>query len=243
MNRNVVLMYHDIVTMSDKSSGFQNESAFMYKVDATIFEKQVKDAKDNVTFTFDDGGFSFLTLAAPILEKYRKRGVFFISTKYIDTPGFLSREQIIELSKRGHVIGSHSHSHPSNMAVLSKDELLFEWKESVRILSNILGRPVSIASIPNGYDSKEVIDTAIATGITELHTSRPTMDVDVRKGCKVVGRYVIHDKMSNDYVSSIIQDSTVRRKLYWRWQAINLIKLLLGNSYNRVKMLIRRKKY
>lgn len=234
-------MYHDIVTRSDKTSGFQNDSAFMYKVDATIFEKQVMDANDDVIFTFDDGGFSFLTHAAPILEKYGKRGVFFISTKYIDTPGFLSSEQIIELSKRGHVIGSHSHSHPSNMAVLSKDELSYEWQESVRILSDILGRPVSIASIPNGYDSKDVIGTAYAAGITELHTSNPTTKINNRGGIKLIGRYVVHNNMSNKYVQNIISRKYVRSSLYLKWLLISMVKMLLGSSYDRLKALLLKK--
>ena len=88
-------MYHDIVTKTDKSSGFQNDSAFQYKVEESAFEEQVKalQGKD-VVFTFDDGGESFLTKIAPILEKYGFKGVFFISTKYIGTQGFLTKEQV-----------------------------------------------------------------------------------------------------------------------------------------------------
>lgn len=235
----VTLMYHDIVTASDKTSGFQNESAFMYKVDVTKFEEQVKSAQGSDTvFTFDDGGLSFLNEAAPVLEKYGIKGVFFISTKYIDTTGFLTATQVKELELRGHIIGSHSHNHPVNMAVLDRDELLFEWKESVRILSDILSHPVTIASIPNGYDSNEVIDTAYEAGITELHTSKPTDKEEIRNGCKLVGRYVVHDNMTNEYVASVIKDPTIRKKLYRRWQLINVAKMILGSSYNKVKMLL-----
>lgn len=234
----IYLMYHDVVSETDKSSGFQNESAFMYKVDATKFEEQVKAIQEcEVIFTFDDGGVSFLTTVAPILEKYGKTGLFFISTKYIDTPGFLTRAQVKELDKRGNVIGSHSHTHPDNLASQSKEDILFEWQESIRILSEILEHPVTLASIPNGYESKEVIEAACMAGITELYTSKPTEKENVRNGCTLVGRYVVHDDMTTEYVTSIVLNPQVRKKLFWRWQAINIIKNILGDSYNKIKVM------
>lgn len=235
----ITLMFHDIVVGNEKSSGFQNESAFMYKVDATKFEELVKATQGvEVLFTFDDGGVSFLTTAAPILEKYGRNGVFFISTKYIDTPGFLTRRQVKELEDRGHVVGTHSHTHPDNIAALSKEELLLEWKESVRILSDILDHPVTIASIPNGYESNEVTEAACLAGITELHTSKPTEKVEMRKICKLVGRYVVHNDMTTEYVTSIILNPHVRKKLFRRWQIINIAKCILGNSYNKIKVIL-----
>ena len=120
-------MYHDIVTTNDKSSGFQNKNAFQYKVEESAFEEQVKAVQGNdVVFTFDDGGVSFLTKAVPILEKYDFKGVFLVSTKYIGTPGFLTTEQVKELAERGHVIGSHSHTHPEIFTKLSSEEIKHE---------------------------------------------------------------------------------------------------------------------
>lgn len=234
-------MYHDVVSETDKSSGFQNESAFMYKVDAAKFEEQVKAIQEcEVIFTFDDGGVSFLTTAAPILEKYGKKGVFFISTKYIGSPGFLTCRQVKELEERGHVVGSHSHTHPTNMAELSRDELLFEWSESVKILADILGHPVTVASIPNGYDSTEVVNTAKQAGITELYTSKPADKVEVQNGCKLVGRFVVHDNMSSEYVNEIIHNPVIRKNLYWKWQILKIVKFFLGNQYNNIKMLFKK---
>lgn len=233
----IVLMYHDIVTSADKGSGFQNESAFLYKVDELQFEKQVKKTQgDEVLFSFDDGGESFYTKAAPILEKYGMRGIFFISTKYIGTKGFLTERQIRELDGRGHIIGSHSHTHPVNMAALSREEVAYEWKESISILSRILGKKVEVASVPNGYNSKVVIEEAIMANINVLYTSMPTDKEVVKNGLKLIGRYVVHNNMSNNYVvNGVVANKNLRMKLYRRWQAINILKLLLGNSYNTVK--------
>ena len=229
-------MYHDIVTIDDKMSGFQNESAFQYKVEEDAFEEQVKalQGKD-VVFTFDDGGMSFLTKAAPILEKYGRKGIFFISTKYINTPGFLSTEQVRELAIRGHVIGSHSHTHPDIFTRLSKEEIIQEWAMSSAVLSEILERPISTASIPNGYGSKEILDAAIEQGYQSIYTSLPTTKTTPYRGSEVIGRYVVHDSMTTFDVLRLVTSRGYQLKMSFKWQLLNLVKKVLGSSYDSIK--------
>lgn len=235
----VVLMYHDIVTANNKSSGFQNESAFQYKVEESAFEEQVKalQGKD-VVFTFDDGGESFISNAAPILEKNGFKGIFFISTKYIGTPGFLTVEQVKGLSERGHAVGSHSHTHPHNMAELTDEEIEQEWVESVKALEAILGHAVKYASIPNGYSSPTIITKAKNSGIEYLYTSTPTDKVAQKEGLSIIGRYVVHDKMSTSEVLSVVNSSVTRRKKHIKWLALETAKKILGGNYDKVKSLV-----
>ena len=229
-------MYHDIVSDCDSSSGFQNESAFQYKVNKQSFEECVKSCPpDKVLFTFDDGGYSFLSDAAPILEKYGHFGVFFIATDYIGTPGFLGAEQIKELDARGHIIGSHSCSHPHNMREQKNEAIEKEWSTSVKVLENILGHKVEYASIPNGYSSSIVIEKAKTAGIKYLYTSTPISRIKEINGMKIIGRYVVHDKMSNDEIISIIGSKLTRQKKYLRWLAIEFLKFILGSHYDSVK--------
>lgn len=232
----IFLMYHDIVTDTDKSSGFQNESAFQYKVIEITFEEQVKATigKD-VVFTFDDGGESSYTKAAPILEKYGRSGVFFIAADYIGTPGFLSKEQIAELSHRGHVIGSHSCSHPQNMSGMTGEQIEEEWSQSVKVLSDIIGEKVTIASLPNGNSSKKIIEGVKNAGIEELHTSEPTNQKKTENGVKKVGRYVIHDKMTTENIMRIVNDSNYRNKMHLKWRLLNFAKSILGSNYKKIK--------
>ena len=158
----IVLMYHDLYIQSGTESGFQNESAFQYKIRADEFERHVKAVVDycsehidiQVDFTFDDGGVSFLTLAAPILEKYDLKGIFFISTKYINTPLFLTSAQLQELSDRGHHIGSHAHSH-KQLTTLSENEITKEWVNSINLIKLYTTTNIS-ASIPNGDENSIV---------------------------------------------------------------------------------------
>lgn len=232
-------MYHDIVTARDKSSGFQNSSAFQYKVLDTVFEEHLKatEGKD-VVFTFDDGGVSFYTIAAPLLEKYGRRGVFFISTDYVGTPGFLSIGQLSELHKRGHIIGSHSCSHPENMSSLKNEDIQREWTKSAVVLADIIGSSVSLASIPNGYSSAEIIRYAQNAGYKELYTSEPTTKTTLKGSMTLIGRYVVHRNMSAADVLKIVDSRGYRRKLGVRWQILKVLKFILGNNYNKVKSLI-----
>lgn len=229
-------MYHDIVTIQDKISGFQNNSAFQYKIEEAAFDEQVRalQGKD-VSFTFDDGGLSFITKAAPILEKYGFKGVFFISTKFIGTPGFLSVEQVKELAKRGHLVGSHSHSHPEIFTKLSKEDINKEWKTSFEILNSMLGDVELMLSIPNGYASRIVIEEAIKCGYTEIYTSQPSTRIQQYKNHKVIGRYVVHAGMDVQDVLRIVESKTTRWKMALKWHLLNIIKSVLGSSYDRVK--------
>lgn len=236
MKPEVVLMYHDIVTANDKSSGFQNDSAFPYKVEENVFEEHVKalQCKD-VVFTFDDGGASFYTKAAPILEKYGFRGVFFISTKYIGTSGFLTEGQIKELAERGHIIGSHSHTHPKVFSDLKTNEIKEEWEQSYATLNSILGGNGLTASLPNGRSSKEVLNYAFAAGFTVVYTSEPTVMIRQINNNKVIGRYVIMEHMSTQKVVKIVTSKMTRLKLYVKWRLVVLARTILGSLYGVLK--------
>lgn len=236
MKDQVVLMYHDIVSSNDKSSGFQNANAFQYKVEETAFEEQVKALQGKeVVFSFDDGGVSFLTKAAPILEKYGFKGAFFISTKYIGTPGFLTAELVKELAKRGHIIGSHSHTHPEVFTKLSSEEIIQEWQLSSQVLRDILGDDNYSASIPNGYASKEILDAAFQYGFKTIYTSQPTTKMKSYKSGKLIGRYVVLDGMTTADVVKMVTSRRCHLKMAVKWHLLYMVKLILGSSYDTVK--------
>lgn len=242
MNK-IVLMYHDVYVETPFESGFQNS---LYKISVDVFEKQVKalvgyckhHQGTEIEFTFDDGGVSFYTVIAPILERYGLRGIFFISTKYINSPLFLNSSQVLELHRRGHIIASHSYSHPDNLASLSEDAIHEEWSKSKKDIESIIDNSILLASIPNGYGSRHVISKAYEAGIRILYTSVPTIKMTSYKDMKIIGRYVIYNRMSSDYPLLLIKNKVQRRKLYVRWLLINIMKFVLGNSYSKLKRMI-----
>jgi len=254
--RALAIMYHDVVAGGDfDSSGFPGEGANVYKLRREDFELHL-DAiaaavpagtiatispeqhavKPEVYLTFDDGGVTAATVIAGALEKRGWRGHFFVTTSRIGQPGFLDDQQIRELYLAGHVIGSHSHTHPTRMAALSRGQLNDEWERSIGILSDILRVDVTVASVPGGYYSEQVGEAAGAAGIQALFTSEPTTRVGVLPKCLIIGRYVIQRGMSPDWSAGFAASKAAYR---WRqsllWAAKKLAKRIGGTKYLEVR--------
>lgn len=240
----IVLMYHDVYRHDTNESGFLRERDLPYKIKADRFEQQVKAIdeycqknnldKKNVVFTFDDGGKSFYSVIAPILEKYGYKGLFFISTKYIGTPTFLNEKEIKDLYNRGHIIGTHAHTH-EHLYTLTDEEVENEWRESVSILSHIVDAPIQYASIPNGDTSKRVLESASKNGIKHIYTSEPTTKAGTFDDMEVVGRYVVFSDSTTEYVVSIVSSPFKRFELSCKRALLKVIKTMLGSSYVKLK--------
>jgi peptidoglycan/xylan/chitin deacetylase (PgdA/CDA1 family) len=66
---------------------------------------------------------------------------------------WLTREDISQLHHSGHVIGLHSHTHPTNMQRLSNKEQFEEYQTNKQILESVIQSPVSCMSHPcNSYN-------------------------------------------------------------------------------------------
>jgi peptidoglycan/xylan/chitin deacetylase (PgdA/CDA1 family) len=189
-----------------------------------------------VFLTFDDGAVSDYSCVAGELERNNWRGHFFITTDWIGRPGFLDRRQIRELHRRGHVIGSHSCSHPPRMSHLSGQELDREWAHSCAILSDILGEQVRVASVPDGYYSRRVGRAAVNAGIRVLFTSEPTAATSVMDGCLILGRYWIQRYTSPAVSGAVASGCTWPRwKQSITWNAKKAVKAVTGESYLTVR--------
>lgn len=251
MSEQVVLMYHDVYVNDTSESGFQNGTALKYKVSASAFEQQVQAVAnylkehdlplDRVEFTFDDGGVSFLTVIASILEKYGFRGTFFITTGLIGTQGFLNVEQIQELNKRGHRVGSHSHSHPERMSALSPGQISEEWQVSQQQLLEVLGYKPAVASIPNGYSSRQVLRAMIDAGMSEIHTSEPISKTKHYGRAKIVGRYAVTDDYAVADVVALLSSPLTRFKMAFRYKLLGMAKTVLGDFYLTIRKFLTKK--
>jgi len=241
--KNINLLYHDVIndTENYNSSGFVTGYSNIYKFHQSVFEchvkkvSQVQGKKYKFTFTFDDGGVGFL-LAATILEKYQMKGIFFITTALIGKKGFLSIGDIQSLANRGHIIGSHTHTHPMVMSDCSEDELLKEWGESCKKLSLIINNNVDYASISGGSYSSSVAKMAYKANIKKLYTSEPQLKVEERYGIKVVGRYSINRALSDGEIFSILRGGKFSRfKQYLYWNIKKTAKRYFLTMYKKVR--------
>lgn len=246
--RPIVLMYHDVYEVNSAESGFDTPGARHYKIDKTTFVEHVRTisqyceanglSKDDIIFTFDDGGVSFYTIIAPILEEYDWRGVFFISTKYIGTEGFMTSSQIADLHRRGHIIGSHSHHHRV-LTEFSLEEVKMEIGQSVSLLSEIIGEHITTISIPNGCYSKAILDIALKDGLKTIYTSKPTTKKESYKDASVIGRYSIAYNTTATDVVHIIKLPSLRARMEFKYNILQLVKRTLGSNYSKLKIWIR----
>ncbi len=75
----------------------------------------------SVMITFDDSHEEHFSTAAPILEHFGYRGVFFIMTVPIGKHSYLTATEIKALSDRGHVIADHTWDH-TNLKNIHENE-------------------------------------------------------------------------------------------------------------------------
>ncbi|MFN8574015.1 MAG: polysaccharide deacetylase family protein [Gemmatimonadaceae bacterium] len=251
----IALEYHDVVRGDAfDESGFPGGAARSYKMSASMFESHcaavaaagvpiasdVRALPQSVTrvalFTFDDGGSSALDPTAGILERFGWRGHFFVTTGAMGTRGFLSPAQARELSDRGHVVGSHSHTHPVRMSHLSPAALTQEWSESIRRLEDALGRRVTVASVPGGYFGAHVARSAAEGGIEWLFTSEPESRMVSVDTCRVMGRYTLRiDSPATLARALVAPGGTARLKQSVLWKAKKAAKRLGGDTYLRLR--------
>jgi peptidoglycan/xylan/chitin deacetylase (PgdA/CDA1 family) len=197
--------YHD-VTDDPSQSGFQRSGALPFKLGARLFhdhldciaqtqrpaalvtEVDLTKPGRHVLLTFDDGGKSALNAATELGQRGWK-GHFFITTSLIGRRTFLNASEIRELRAGGHLVGSHSHTHPDIYRELYRERMLVEWRQSSDILAQILGERCLAASVPGGEISGAVLGSAGAAGFRYLFTSEPWLAPRVVGGCWILGRY------------------------------------------------------
>lgn len=98
-----------------------------------------------VVITFDDGNFNIYQNAFPIMQALGFHGVMYVVNNRLESEGFLSANQLKELSAAGWEIGSHSMTHPD---LSTCDDLNFEIYQSRIQLQEAIGVPVLSFAYP-----------------------------------------------------------------------------------------------
>lgn len=248
------LCYHDIVTAGHHHpSGFPGASADSYKLERSLVSEHfLRLAEDRrifvgttddllaggdrtglVLLTFDDGGISAVTHTADLLEAHGWRGHFFITANMIGEHGFVSASDIRSLRGRGHLIGSHSWSHPLRISKCEDAVLDEEWCRSIGCLNDILGEEVHIASVPGGFHSVRVARAAAAAGVRVLFNSEPVKTIEIVDRCLIAGRFSIQRHTSAAQASALASPSATREQVwqYGYWNLKKIVKITAGNAW------------
>jgi peptidoglycan/xylan/chitin deacetylase (PgdA/CDA1 family) len=249
--------FHDVVEDGRHNlSGFPGRAADRYKLTRADFERHLaaiagagapppspvawngsRPPAPNVPvlLTFDDGGACSVEIAEA-LSRRGWCGHFLITADYVARPGFLDADGIRALRDLGHVVGSHSSSHPDRMSACTDAQLLEEWSRSRETLEEILGEPVRVASVPGGYFSRPVASAAAAAGIRVLFTSEPKVAGDEVDGCLVLGRYrIVRTTAPETSAGLAAGDLLPRLRQTAAWNTKKAVKAATGDSYGRVR--------
>lgn len=249
------LMYHDVIGADGVRGGFDGSGPAVY----AVTEKRFHDHLDAVgravarrpskatalldggapagswMITFDDGGSSAVAAGAELARR-GWQGHFFVVTDLVGTAGFVDWEDVRGLHEQGHLIGSHSASHPSLISACSPQQLADEWARSADALADCTGVPTLAASVPGGYYSRAVGRAAAAAGIRWLFTSEPIAEARAADGCTLIGRYAIRSTTAAPRAARAAAGDR-RQWLSQRaaWELRGLAKRVGGRHYQRLR--------
>jgi len=158
----IALMYHRFEENKYPSTNIRNK-IFMEQLEEinnsdieiipfSKFDKIINNTidKNYILLTIDDAFESFYLNAWPILKNKNVPFILFVSTREIGKRGYMTWDQIKEISKSNIVtIGNHSHSH-EYLIDWNDEEIKSDLKTSIEIFKKELGYSPVIFSYPFG---------------------------------------------------------------------------------------------
>jgi peptidoglycan/xylan/chitin deacetylase (PgdA/CDA1 family) len=116
--------------------------------------------KKRIALTFDDGLEDVYAIAYPYLKEKKIPFTIFIITDFLNTPGYITKEQLLEMSENPFVtIGSHGITHKVLPDISSTDKR-YEIHESRQILSKLVKRDIVFFAYSHGQYDKESLKYA-----------------------------------------------------------------------------------
>jgi peptidoglycan/xylan/chitin deacetylase (PgdA/CDA1 family) len=107
----------------------------------------------SILLSFDDGYEDFYTDAYPLLKKFGFRGIVFLPTGLMNNPGYLTWDQIKEMSAYGILFGNHTWSHQTMQT--NPEKILSEIATAdTQLIDRQLNNP-KIFAYPYGTISKQ----------------------------------------------------------------------------------------
>ncbi len=246
------LLLHDVYVDDPAESGFADPLAHAYKLredecdrllaaidrhcpPVTIVASPAGVTHAALALTVDDGGRSFSTLLADRLETRGWRGHAFVTTSMIGRPGFLAAGDLRELDRRGHLIGTHSATHPQRFSACPWDRWGRAGTDSRAAREDVRGHAVRGGALPGGYLARDGARAAADAGLRVLFTSEPVTTPWSVDGCVLVGRFTVRPGQSPDELAALAAGSRLpwlRQRAFWTVK--KLVKPLLGPVYPRL---------
>tara|TARA_B110000008_G_C16969836_1_gene563482 strand:+ start:1786 stop:2526 length:741 start_codon:yes stop_codon:yes gene_type:complete len=186
----------------------------------------------SICLTFDDGYSSDYDLVLPELKRIKATATFFIVTDLLGTPGYLTEQQVRDLSEAGMQIGSHSKSHP-NFLTMTPEERLDELRGSKLILENIIGKEISTFAFPFGFCDEACTQAVFTAAYSICCTSAHGV---LSRVSPIVPRNSINAHTSLNRINKILRAS-LRQRVLWYFE--DVIKERLKQSFPRFYIFLR----
>ena len=113
---------------------------------------------------------------------------------------FFNKEDLINLNKLGHLIGLHSHNHPTQLEALSYEKQKQQYKKNISTISKIISKPqkeIKWMSHPCGSYDNNTLQILKEIGI-ELGFKQ-IMTIEAEKGMKTINNSFL-EIARNDHV-------------------------------------------
>lgn len=178
-----ILMYHHINTTWDTKDSygrgltvnpikFEEQISYLTKqgyntISLTdLYDAMYRDGSipaKPIILTFDDGYRDNYDYAFRILQKYGKKGTFFVISNAVSGNSYLTADQIKEMSKAGMEIQSHTKTH-AELGKANVTKLTVELALSKKEIEKLTEKTVSFVAYPYGQYNEKVIQIAKSQG-------------------------------------------------------------------------------
>lgn len=162
MTRLAILVYHRI----GQDGAFHDVSWANFMAQLDLVRRRTGGPE--LMLTFDDGTADHWQ-AAEILEAVGLRGLFFVPAATMDSPGRLTTDQVRQMSRRGHGLGSHGMTH-RRFDRMTVAECETELVRSQRILTELAAAPIRWLAPPGGICRPDLGEMAARAGFGAIRT-------------------------------------------------------------------------
>ncbi len=185
-----ILMYHEVYS-SQEGPKLRELTNPAYNIEVGAFRRQmawlrergirtlrmdeiVSDCPDgngsSICLTFDDGWLGNYHHAYPILREYDLKATFFVTTRLIGKPLYMTWDLLREMKDAGMSIQSHGVTHRP-LAGLGQKDLNLELLISKRVIERQLSVRVRHLSLPHGLKEFKIWPLARQIGYQSICTS------------------------------------------------------------------------
>ncbi|MFQ5850238.1 MAG: polysaccharide deacetylase family protein [Candidatus Binatia bacterium] len=176
-NKVLYLIKRDLFEAQIRYLAEQNFRTALVEDLISVAHTQGSLSERTVCLTFDDGSASDYRIVFPVLRKYGLRANFFVVTDRVGKPGYVTWNQLNEMTADGMSVQSHSHTHPF-FSQCTASEIRKELVQSKSIIETHLGGSVKIFAVPGGDWNERCRSAVKDCGYQAVCTSRAGINRD-----------------------------------------------------------------